>query len=388
MPETILEIDDLHKAFGTQQVLRGVTLTIERGSITTLIGKSGSGKTVLLKCIAGLIQPDAGVVRIVGESSQPALISYLFQGNALFDSMTAEDNVSLPLRECSGLSAKEISQRVLRLFEQLDLSGMAHKYPSELSGGMQRRVALARALVTEPEIILFDEPTTGLDPIRRNAVLELILDDSRKFGFTAIMVSHDVPESLYVSDQAALLDNGVIVASGLPWEFHQSYRDHPVVGAFLNHESRLAAAAAGLLPASMLDQDFEELRSRYETLLLLSFEIGFREASPVKQLQMPHRLRELMKELAQVVGELSPPYQVDSRECLVGCRGLPAPILESAVFGLPCLALCSKDDGELTIRSAPAGTALSLMEQLALLRKTTGQTFNIVTPSLTSPLAS
>ncbi|MBD5782358.1 ATP-binding cassette domain-containing protein [Pelagicoccus sp. NFK12] len=210
-----LKLRGLRKSFGEQVVLGGIDLDIPLGSHTTVIGKSGTGKSVLLKCISGLMEADAGTVTANGSEGAPPC-SYMFQQNALFDSMTVEENIALPLREKGKAKKAEIEKRVSSLLEQLELSAARKKYPAELSGGMQKRVALARALVTNPEIILFDEPTTGLDPQRKYRVFDMIRSYRKRFGFTVIMVSHDVPEVFEISDRIAWLDGGEIKYWGTP----------------------------------------------------------------------------------------------------------------------------------------------------------------------------
>ena len=213
-----LQIRNLSKAFGKQVVLDAIDMDIQLGSHTTVIGKSGIGKSVLLKCIAGLLAPDAGTVSVDGVANNAPPYSYMFQQNALFDSLTVEENIGLPLRERGKAKPKEIRERVYNLLEQLELQPAALKYPAEISGGMKKRVALARALITNPEIILFDEPTTGLDPQRKYAAFEMIRSYRKRFGFTVLMVSHDVPEVFEISDNIAWLDAGKIRFWGTPEE--------------------------------------------------------------------------------------------------------------------------------------------------------------------------
>ena len=204
-----LLIKGLSKAFGSQVVLDAIDLEIPLGEHITLIGRSGIGKSVFLKCIAGLLPADSGTISLDNGDPVPHC-SYLFQQNALFDSMTVFDNVALPVRELEPVSRKELEVRVTEMLEKLDLVGAAKKYPAEISGGMQKRVALARGLITQPEIILFDEPTTGLDPERKYSVFNMIRQYRQQFGFTVIMVSHDVPEVFEISDHVAWLDKGKI----------------------------------------------------------------------------------------------------------------------------------------------------------------------------------
>jgi len=237
----LIEIRQLTKSFQGRRVLRGVDLEIAAGGLTVVIGKSGEGKSVLLKHIIGLLRPDSGDVwfegKALGSMSKAeraglkGVMSYMFQAMALFDSLTVFDNVALPLREKLRLPEPEVRRRVREKMDQLELGGTGDSYPSQLSGGMQKRVALARALVTEPRIILFDEPTTGLDPMRKWGVFKLI-DDSRKaFGFTAVMVSHDIPDVFHIADNVAMLDEGRIVFTGSSREALEGA--NPLLRAFM-----------------------------------------------------------------------------------------------------------------------------------------------------------
>jgi phospholipid/cholesterol/gamma-HCH transport system ATP-binding protein len=220
----VIRVQRLHKSFGTQHVLRGLDLEVATGEIMVVIGRSGGGKSVLLKHLIGLLQPDSGAVlvdgtditRLRGAALDRIRQRYgvVFQGGALFDSMSVFDNVAFPLREKSRLPAAEIQARVDEKLEQVGLAGMGGKNPAEISGGMRKRVAIARALVTEPEVVFFDEPTTGLDPILVNTIHQLILDLHRRSRFTAVMVSHEIPEIFAIADRVAMLHDGVIVESG------------------------------------------------------------------------------------------------------------------------------------------------------------------------------
>lgn len=230
--DPILHIEGLHKRFNDHVVLAGVGLDVDRGSVFTVLGPSGAGKSVLLKCLANVLQPDAGHIRFDGRPlsfSDPAAraefrrrCSFLFQSNALFDSLTALENVALPLEQTTDLTDNEIRARSLEALRQLEIEDHGDHYPSQLSGGMQKRLALARAIVTRPELVLFDEPTTGLDPLRRNAVFTMIAKYQRQFSFTALIVTHDVVEALVASDRVALLDRGRICFEGTPAEFSAS----------------------------------------------------------------------------------------------------------------------------------------------------------------------
>lgn len=240
-----MRVIDLHKSFGGQQVLKGVNLDLEAGKITTIIGGSGCGKTVLLKHLNALLLPDRGSILVDGQDitklGQAALnrlrgkFGVLFQGAALLDSMTIFDNVAFPLREKTKLKEPEIETKVEQSLDQVGLAGMGYKYPAEVSGGMKKRAGLARALVMEPEIILFDEPTTGLDPLLGKSIHELIRRVHKNFKFTGVIVSHDIPEVFKISDRVAMLANGVITEVGATEEFIES--DNPIVRQFIQGET-------------------------------------------------------------------------------------------------------------------------------------------------------
>jgi phospholipid/cholesterol/gamma-HCH transport system ATP-binding protein len=228
----VLEVTGLHKQFGDHVVLASVDLSVARGSVVSILGRSGTGKSVLLKCLAGLLEPDAGQVRFEGalQDRFRRRCSYLFQGNALFDSLTALENVALPLEQTTRLGRREVERAALEALKNLGLDKFANHFPAQMSGGMQKRLALARALVTRPELVLFDEPTAGLDPPGRSAVFEMILRHRQKFDFTAVVVTHDVPEALAASDRVALLEEGQIHFEGTPAEFAAS--DDCIVRSF------------------------------------------------------------------------------------------------------------------------------------------------------------
>lgn len=237
----MIEIRGLKKAFQGQPILRGVDMTVPEGVVTAVIGKSGEGKSVLLKHIIGLLTPDAGDILFQGaplSAASPAerrafrrRCSYMFQNMALFDSMTVYDNLALPLRETARLPEAEVGTRVRDMAGRLEIGNILGKFPSQISGGMQKRVALARALVTEPRLVLFDEPTTGLDPIRKASVFSLIDQSRKQFGFTAVLVSHDIPDVFGVAGHVAMLDGGRIVWEGSSEAINTC--SNPVVQRFL-----------------------------------------------------------------------------------------------------------------------------------------------------------
>jgi phospholipid/cholesterol/gamma-HCH transport system ATP-binding protein len=237
----MIRLSNVHKSFGHQNVLNGLTLDIPAGQITAVIGPSGEGKSVLLKHIIGLLKPDSGQIEIDGENILGIRRSHLnrirekfgmlFQNAALFDSMSVFENVAFPLQEKTKLSSYEIRTRVLSALEDVGLRNVEDKYPDELSGGMKKRVGLARALLLNPKIILFDEPTTGLDPIIKRAIHQLIKETHEKFGYTAVIVSHEIPEIFDIAQNVAMLFRGEILQHGTPDEIRNS--SHPVVRQFI-----------------------------------------------------------------------------------------------------------------------------------------------------------
>jgi phospholipid/cholesterol/gamma-HCH transport system ATP-binding protein len=239
---SMLSLRNVTKAFDGQVVLNNLNLEIEAGKITSVIGPSGEGKSVLLKHIIGLLRPDSGEVIADGElisgmrgSSLNRIrekFGMLFQNAALFDSMTVFENVAFPLQEKTRLSKEEISDRVHEALSHVGLKGVDKKYPDMLSGGMKKRVGLARALLLNPKIILFDEPTTGLDPIICRAIHQLIRETHSKFGYTAVIVSHEIPEIFEISDEVAMLYKGRIIEKGNPTDIQLS--NNPVVRQFIS----------------------------------------------------------------------------------------------------------------------------------------------------------
>ena len=273
MNQPLIQLDNVYKKFGSNQVLKGANLSIYQGEITTVIGKSGMGKSVLLKHIIGLLKPDSGRILFQGQplyemkradiDKLKAKFSYVFQDTALFDSMSVYENIALPLKEATSLPKGEIRTRVRDKMKLFDLEGIDNNYPSQLSGGMKKRVALARALVTEPEIVLFDEPTTGLDPIRKSAVHSMISDYQRRLGFTGVVISHDIPDIFYISQRVAMLDEGKIRFEGTPNEIQRA--SDQVVQQFIQGLETPHDALTGMATQTQWDRKFQEAMVRLES---------------------------------------------------------------------------------------------------------------------------
>lgn len=238
----MIEARDLKKSFGTQRVLDGVNLQIKEGESVVIIGRSGGGKSVLLKHLVGLVRPDSGEVIIDGENivgmNERRLLSVrhkfgmLFQSAALFDSMTVAENVGFALRREKDLTATELLRRVSEALEMVDLPGTENKKPSELSGGMRKRVGLARAIVYRPEIVLYDEPTTGLDPIVADSIDQLIVRVRDRLNVTSVVVTHDMRSARRVGQRILMLHQGKIYVEGTPEEIFAS--TDPIVHKFVN----------------------------------------------------------------------------------------------------------------------------------------------------------
>jgi phospholipid/cholesterol/gamma-HCH transport system ATP-binding protein len=236
-----IELHRVRLAFDSHEVLRGIDLSVLKGETLTIMGGSGSGKTVLLRLIAGLIKPDLGEIRIEGTDIVPLdedemlsvrqRMGVVFQQAALFDSMSVADNIAYPLREHAMLDEAAIQQRVSELLDIVGLPGIEEKYPAELSGGMRKRVGIARGLAMKPAIVLYDEPTSGLDPSNAKMISQLIVHVAETFGTTSVVVSHDLYWSLKISARVALIYGGKIIAVGTPAEFQAS--PVPEVQAFL-----------------------------------------------------------------------------------------------------------------------------------------------------------
>jgi phospholipid/cholesterol/gamma-HCH transport system ATP-binding protein len=261
MQSPLIEFKQVTKRFDGRAVLDGIDLSVFQGEVTTIIGKSGVGKSVLLKHIIGLLSPDEGQIWLHGlpihdlprreKESRLGRISYMFQNNALFDALTVYENIALPLQYTTRMGKKQIHAKVMERITQTELTEVSRRYPAELSGGMQKRAALARALVVDPEIVLFDEPTTGQDPIRRNAILGMIAEYQRRLGFTAVLISHDLPDVLFISNRVIALYDGKVIFQGPPQAFDEF--DHPFRNEFIHSLESLQEELTGLHTGNPVD---------------------------------------------------------------------------------------------------------------------------------------
>jgi phospholipid/cholesterol/gamma-HCH transport system ATP-binding protein len=249
---SLIELRNVHKRFGRLVVLNGLSLAIEDGQSVVIIGASGSGKSVTLKLMVGLLKPDRGEVwfdaQQVDDLSERQLVpvrqqfGFLFQMGALFDSVTVEENVAFPLVEHTQKAPEEIKQIVQQKLAMVGLPEVGKKMPAELSGGQRKRIALARAIALEPRVIVYDEPTTGLDPIRSDVINELILKLKREMSVTSVVVTHDMNSAFKVGDRIVMLHEGKIIFVGTPDEIRQS--QHPVVCRFVQGEASEQELAA------------------------------------------------------------------------------------------------------------------------------------------------
>lgn len=246
-----IEMVDVHKAFGPKQVLRGLSIEVGRGETLSLIGFSGAGKSTILKHVVGLIRPDRGSVCVDGEEV-PKLtreelyelrrnIGYVFQFAALFDSMTIADNIAMGLRKQGRLSESEIRERVSDSLVRVDLEGFEQRFPSELSGGQQKRAGLARAIAFRPRYLLYDEPTSGLDPVTTTTIDRLIRKMQSDLGTTSLVITHDMESAYRISDRIAMLYEGRVVEEGTPDEIRHS--ENPIVRGFIEGKPELVEAA-------------------------------------------------------------------------------------------------------------------------------------------------
>ena len=266
----MIVVDRLEKSFGEQRVLDGVSLTVSSGETVAVLGRSGTGKSVLLKSIIALLNPDRGSVTVFGQDlhrldeharlKARAGIGYVFQGAALFDSLTVLENVGFALYQ-RGMPEDEIRRQVLERLEMVGLAEAIDRVPSELSGGMQKRVGVARAIIGEPRLILYDEPTTGLDPLTTDVINRIILRLRRKLGVTSVVVTHDIRSAFTIADRIIMLDQGRIVAQGTPQDIERC--DNVWVQQFIHGRTldsdtsgsrpRIVAVQPGVTPPSQPD---------------------------------------------------------------------------------------------------------------------------------------
>ena len=247
-----IELRDIHKAFGSLEVLKGFTLTVEEGQTVAVIGASGSGKSVMLKHVVGLLHPDQGEVEVdgqkVNELDQEELyelrrtVGYVFQFAALFDSMTLEENVGMGLRRISGMSREEVDERVTECLELVELEDFRDSFPAELSGGQKKRAGLARAIATKPKYLLYDEPTTGLDPVTGTVIDRLILRTRDELGVTGLVITHDIESAFLIADRVGMLHDGRLRFIGTPEEVREC--EDPVVRGFIEGKPELVEEGA------------------------------------------------------------------------------------------------------------------------------------------------
>jgi len=250
----MIRLIDVHKSFGSKTVLEGFTLDVDEGETTVIIGYSGSGKSVAIKHIVGLLEPDSGTVWVDGKEvpklSRPELyalrskVGYVFQFAALFDSMSIGDNVAMGLRKEHQLSEPEIAQRVTEALALVDLPGVESRYPAELSGGMRKRVGIARAIARRPKYILYDEPTTGLDPVTSAVIDQLMVRTREKLGVTSIVITHDMRSAYTVGSRIAMLYEGKVRQVGTVEEI--KHTKDPIVCQFIEGRPSLDLAGAGV----------------------------------------------------------------------------------------------------------------------------------------------
>ena len=229
----VIDIRQLKKSFGNQEILKDITLQLGSGENLVVMGKSGSGKSVLIKCLVGLLKPDSGSITILEQdvtglqrkelNQLRQTIGFLFQSGALYDSMTVKQNIEFPLRRIKkGLTEKEIAAKVQEVLENVDLVDALNKMPSALSGGMRKRISLARTIVVDPLIMLYDEPTTGLDPVTSDEISALIMDVQKKYKTSSIIITHDVKCALHTANRMIMLKDGTVYKEGKAEEFKQS----------------------------------------------------------------------------------------------------------------------------------------------------------------------
>lgn len=312
MEDVLIEFKDVTKRFGERTILNSVNFSIYDNQTTTIIGKSGTGKSVLLKHIMGLLEPTEGTILFRGKPVDQmdrkeldtfrSTFSYCFQNNALFDSLTVFENIALPLRQTTKLGKKEIERRVMEKVEQVELSEVYDKYPSEISGGMQKRAALARALVTDPHIVLFDEPTTGQDPVRKNAILGMIAQNQKKFGFTTIMISHEIPDVFFISDRILILYDGEIIFQGSYEELDNL--DHPMVDEFVKSLEGFQDELTGLHSKKSFESAYEKRldeKEPHEKVIAIVFSLD--DIDEMNDKLGPTRTQEVLQYLGEKVNK-------------------------------------------------------------------------------------
>ncbi len=263
----VIRLQGIKKSFGPKVIYRGLDLEIEKGEIHAIIGRSGEGKSVLLKHICGLIVPDDGVVEVDGKAVDPAdreatrhvreKVTMVFQMGALFDSLSVRDNVGFFLDNRKKQTRAEVDTICQRLLNEVNLPDTGHLLPSELSGGMRKRVGLARGLAVGPEIILYDEPTTGLDPVTTDVIGELILDTNRRYGITSVVVTHDMQSAYKIADRISMLYEGRIIFTGTPEEIQAT--PNPVVVQFINGFAEGPITRDELAEVAHLSQEMVEV---------------------------------------------------------------------------------------------------------------------------------
>ena len=237
----VIEIDNLKKSFGTQLVLKDVSLKLINGENLVVLGKSGTGKSVLIKCIVRLLNPDGGTIQVLGENISTLnndrlgelrqKIGFLFQSGALYDSMTVKENLEFPLRRIrKSLTEKEISEKIIEVLENVGLADALNKMPSQLSGGMRKRISLARTIVVDPMIMLYDEPTTGLDPVTSDEISGLINDVQKRYKTSSIIITHDIECARNTANRIIMLKDGEVYQVGSLEEFEKS--SDPIIQSF------------------------------------------------------------------------------------------------------------------------------------------------------------
>jgi phospholipid/cholesterol/gamma-HCH transport system ATP-binding protein len=248
----MIELENIHKSFGPKEVLKGFSLRVEEGSTTSLVGFSGAGKSVTLKHIVGLLEPDSGSVKVDGEEvvgmqrtqlyELRRQVGYVFQFAALFDSMTIAENLAMGLIKQGGYSEDEIRNRIAQSLELVELDGFEERHPADLSGGQRKRAGLARAIAFRPKYLLYDEPTSGLDPVTTTVIDRLIMKMKHELGVTSLVITHDMESAYRISDRIAMLYDGRVLEEGIPDEIRRT--ENPIVKGFVEGRPELVEAGA------------------------------------------------------------------------------------------------------------------------------------------------